>query len=209
MKQHVRIAFICACLASALSARAYADSMLTPFLGVNFGGATGEKFSDATSGNRRFDFGFSATQMSGGIFGAEADLGYTSQFYGPASAYDATRVITAMGNLVVGIPVGGQSGLGVRPYVLAGRRAHPPDGVRPRGHARCVRERLRLRPRRRRADLSCRPRRPPRRSALLPEFSGVARSPRHHQRHVQLLARVGRARSAVLTGGGARAYRRR
>jgi len=120
MKQHVRIAFVCACLASVLPARAYADSMLTPFLGVNFGGATGEQFSDATSGNRRFDVGASLTRMSGGIFGLEADLGYTSQFYSPAASYDATRVVTAMGNLVIGVPVGGQAGLGVRPYVLAG-----------------------------------------------------------------------------------------
>jgi len=82
------------------------------------------------------------------------------------------------------------------PVRARGRRAHPPDGVGPRGHARCVRERSRLRHRWRRDDLLCQPRRPPRRSALLPEFSGVTGSPRHHQGHVQLLARASHRRRA-------------
>ena len=65
--------------------------------------------------------------MSGGIFGVEGDLGYTPKFFGtdiqlagaPISLA-SNNVLTAMGNLTLGIPLQSHNGPGVRPYGVAG-----------------------------------------------------------------------------------------
>ncbi len=101
-----------------LPAVARADTMLIPFLGVNFGGDSGKDFSDAADA-KRFNWGASFAFMGGGIFGIEGDFGYTSDFFGKTDA-GGSSLFTGTGNLLVGIPLGGQSGFGVRPYGVAG-----------------------------------------------------------------------------------------
>jgi len=69
----------------------------------------------------RLTYGFGVGGMMGGIFGIEFDLGYTHNFYSTEGAVGASgNLLTAMPSLVIGIPIGGQRGGGVRPYFLAG-----------------------------------------------------------------------------------------
>ena len=97
---------------------ARADTLLTPFFGVNFGGDAGKEFSEAFD-TSQFNWGGSIALMGGGIFGIEADLGFSPDFYGKTDL-GGSNVLTATGNLLIGIPFGGQQGFGVRPYGVVG-----------------------------------------------------------------------------------------
>ena len=97
---------------------ARADVLLIPFIGVNFGGNSGRQLSAAIDAER-LDWGASFAFMGAGILGFEADIGYSPDFFGRTDL-GGSSVLTAMGNLLIGIPIGGQTGVGFRPYVLAG-----------------------------------------------------------------------------------------
>ncbi len=99
-------------------ATARADGMFVPFVGVNFAGNSGQEISDAID-SQRVDWGLSLAYMGGGILGVEADFGYSPDFFGKTDI-GGSSVLTATGNLLVGIPIGGQTGVGVRPYALVG-----------------------------------------------------------------------------------------
>lgn len=59
--------------------------------------------------------------MGAGIIGVEEDFMYSPNFFGEGGTnVSSSRVVTLMTNLVVGIPVGGQVGPGIRPYVSGG-----------------------------------------------------------------------------------------
>ena len=106
-------------LGAAAPAPARADGMFIPFIGVNFGGSAGRRpIADAIE-SERVDWGASLAWMGAGVFGFEADFGYSPDFFG-RSDVGGSSVLSAMGNVVIGIPLGGQSGFGVRPYGLAG-----------------------------------------------------------------------------------------
>jgi outer membrane protein with beta-barrel domain len=97
---------------------ARADTLLTPFFGVNFGGDAGKEFSEAFD-TSQYNWGASITFMGGGVFGFEGDFGFSPDFYGKTDV-GGSNVLTATGNLVIGIPFGGQHGFGVRPYGIVG-----------------------------------------------------------------------------------------
>ena len=97
---------------------ARADTLLTPFFGVNFGGDAGKEFSEAFD-TSQYNWGASITFMGGGVFGVEGDFGFSPDFYGKTDL-GGSNVLTATGNLVIGIPFGGQQGFGVRPYGIVG-----------------------------------------------------------------------------------------
>jgi hypothetical protein len=65
----------------------------------------------------RHAFGWTAGGMRGGIIGGEVDLGFSPNFFDEPVDNSA---LTVMGNLIVGIPVGGTAGGGLRPYVTGG-----------------------------------------------------------------------------------------
>ena len=120
MKKRLSMAIATLALAIAPSA-AWADGYFVPFIGANFGGDVGRPLSETVDDRNRMTFGFGVGGMAGGIFGAEFDFGYTRNFYAKDGAVvTKSNLITAMPALVIGIPVGGQSGVGIRPYVLAG-----------------------------------------------------------------------------------------
>lgn len=110
-----------------LPSPARADVLLTPFVGVNFGGSASSAVADFIGSQSHTTFGGSVAVMGGGIFGVEGDLGYSPRFFGtdlrvagvPVSLAQ-NNVLTAMGNLIVGVPLQGHSGTGVRPYAVAG-----------------------------------------------------------------------------------------
>jgi opacity protein-like surface antigen len=95
---------------------AHADWLLTPSLGTTFG--------NSTRGNEHFTYGLSIGWMGAGIFGWEADLSYTPEFFQENDDrfrfVDDANVTSWMLNAIVGIPVGGQRGGGFRPYVSGG-----------------------------------------------------------------------------------------
>ena len=99
-------------------AAARADGMIIPFVGVNFGGNSGKAISNAIDA-KRFDWGFSAAFMGAGFLGVEADIARSPDFYGKTDL-GGSSVLTATGNLLIGVPIGGQKGVGIRPYALAG-----------------------------------------------------------------------------------------
>ncbi|HXW07142.1 MAG TPA: porin family protein [Vicinamibacterales bacterium] len=114
-------------LVLATPARASADWLFTPFLGANFGGnASFGDFDDFDDEfERRVDFGASLGWMGNGIVGFEVDFGWSPNFFentvGPGDfEFGDSNVTTLMGNVLVGAPIGGQSGPGIRPYGSAG-----------------------------------------------------------------------------------------
>lgn len=108
---------VIAALVWALSpATARADWLFTPNIGAGFGG-------DA-SGREHLTYGASIGWMGAGVFGWEADLAYTPEFFesddDDLDAFDKNNVTSVMANVIIGVPVGGQTGAGVRPYFTAG-----------------------------------------------------------------------------------------
>jgi opacity protein-like surface antigen len=113
-----RILTLSLLLGLAVPAVARADGLFVPFIGVNFGGNSGRELSAAIDAER-LDWGLSLAYMGGGVLGLEADLAHSPDFYGKTDL-GGSSVLTATGNLVFGIPIGGQRGVGFRPYALAG-----------------------------------------------------------------------------------------
>jgi hypothetical protein len=104
-----------------------ADVLLTPFVGANVGGSSSSALFQLAGDANRTSFGASVALMSGGVLGIEGDFGYTPRFFGaelPLGDFPLTvaqnRVITAMANLTAGLPLQARSGVGVRPYAVAG-----------------------------------------------------------------------------------------
>jgi opacity protein-like surface antigen len=90
---------------------ARADGFVTPWVGSAFG---------SNIKNGQITVGVSAGGMGAGIIGGEADFGWSPSFFGTKSDFGNNTVMNLMGNLIVGVPVGGQHGAGVRPYVVGG-----------------------------------------------------------------------------------------
>jgi hypothetical protein len=103
-----------ACLLAPATARA--DWLFTPNIGFTFG-------ADAED-REHLSYGVSLGWMGAGIIGWEADFQYTPEFFeindDDLDLIDSSNVLTFMGNIIVGIPVGGQTGGGIRPFGFAG-----------------------------------------------------------------------------------------
>ena len=90
---------------------ASADVVLTPYVGSLFGGDLS---------NNRTSYGASAAFMGGGIIGAEIGFNYTPSFAAETLTSPKVSQASLMGNLIVGVPIGGDSGGSIRPYVTGG-----------------------------------------------------------------------------------------
>jgi hypothetical protein len=121
-----RTLFMAALLCGFSAGTARADGLFIPFIGVNFGGDAGGEFGDAVDASR-FDWGASIGWMGAGVIGFEGDFGFSPDFFGKTDLGDSS-VFTAFGNVLLGIPFGGQRGFGVRPYGLVGVGALYPEG---------------------------------------------------------------------------------
>jgi len=106
-------ALIVATAIAAISAPAVAraDGFVAPWVSANGGSGFD---------NGRAGFGVNAGAMGKGIVGGELDFGWSPSFFGTQNDFGNNSVIDLMGNAIVGIPVGGQHGGGVRPFVSAG-----------------------------------------------------------------------------------------
>ena len=105
-------------LMAMMPAAARADGLIVPFAGVNFGGDAGETIGDGADA-KKFDWGASFAWMGGGVFGFEGDIGYSPDFYGKNDV-GGSSLLSLMGNVLIGVPFGGQQGFGIRPYGLVG-----------------------------------------------------------------------------------------
>jgi opacity protein-like surface antigen len=90
---------------------AAADVFVSPWVGTNFA-------TEPADG--RASFGVTAGGMGGGIIGGEVDFGYSPNYFGDGDTFGSNNLMNLMGNLIVGIPIGGQRGAGIRPYVTGG-----------------------------------------------------------------------------------------
>src|SRR5262245_25105212 len=88
-----------------------ADGYVTPWFGV-----TGVESND----NGQFTLGLVTGYMGAGVFGFEADFGYTPDFLGPRDIFGKSTAFTMTGDFILGIPIGGTHGAGVRPFVSGG-----------------------------------------------------------------------------------------
>lgn len=107
-------------ICAGFATEAHADGFVSPFLGVDFGGDAGGTFDNNVRDRNRSTFGVNFGSMSGGIFGVELDVAYTRNFYGEGAVVGDNSLLTVMPSVIMGVPVGGQRGPGVRPYATAG-----------------------------------------------------------------------------------------
>ena len=180
--------------------RASADWLFTPYFGGVFGGRANfgnfTNFDDELE--KRATFGASLGWMGAGVIGAELDFGFSPNFFENTVGsgdfeFGDSNVTTLMGNLILGVPIGGQHGLGLRPYASGGVgliRSRVDGGSllrRPRH------QRLRIQRRRGHPRLLHRQHRHPRRRAVLPLAGGqrAGRRIRPGPGRLQFLARHG------------------
>ena len=112
-----------ACLVTLMSlpSAARADGYVAPFIGANFGGSVGTPLNVAARNRNRAAFGAQFGGMGGGIFGAEVDFSYTRNFYTESEGIiESNNLLTVVPAIIIGIPIGGQQGPGIRPYFTAG-----------------------------------------------------------------------------------------
>jgi opacity protein-like surface antigen len=112
------LVFVAAAALTGAPAAASAEGYFSPWLGVHFASEPVDFATDRDNG--RGTFGISAGSMGAGVFGGEFDFGYSPRFFGDEAIFGSNNVMTAMGNLIIGIPIGGQTGGGVRPYATGG-----------------------------------------------------------------------------------------
>jgi opacity protein-like surface antigen len=109
---HIKRSILIAAVVLVLPSVARADWLFTPYIGGNFAG---------DSADTQTNFGISAAWMGAGIFGFEFDAGFAPDFFDSGVDDDFalisnSSVSTYMFNAIIGVPVGGQQGMGVRPY---------------------------------------------------------------------------------------------
>ena len=112
MKRVINFLIFLSAIAVVLApSQARADGFFTPWVGSAFG---------SNIRNGQTTVGVSAGSMGAGIVGGEADFGWSPSFFGNQSDFGHNTVMNLMGNLILGVPVGGQHGAGIRPYVVGG-----------------------------------------------------------------------------------------
>jgi opacity protein-like surface antigen len=111
MRSTSKVCLLCAAAAViVVPTRARADGYVAPWVGLS---------AASTNDNGRTAFGVTTGYMAAGVFGFEADVGYSPDFSATPEFRTATA-ITAMGNFILGVPIGGTHGAGVRPFVTGG-----------------------------------------------------------------------------------------
>jgi opacity protein-like surface antigen len=101
---------------------ARADGFFVPYYGQSFGGTLSEIELVSVEERKPPAWGISLGSMGGGIVGFETDVSFSPDFFGESddTLLGSNSVTTLMGNMLLGAPVGGQSGAGFRPYLVGG-----------------------------------------------------------------------------------------
>ena len=121
----VKVLILSAAVVALVPQSSSADWLFTPYLGANFGGnaSFGEFDNTGDEVERRVDFGASLGWMGAGIAGFEVDFGYSPNFFADTTQdfdFGDSNVTTLMANFLLGAPIGGQTGPGIRPYGSGG-----------------------------------------------------------------------------------------
>ena len=130
---HCRLVLLLGILiAVLLPAPASADWLISPFVGMKFGGEGCPCPNDplefivdpeGAAGLRKFTFGASAGFLTPGILGAEVDFahipGYFNNADAPLNTVDSSRVLTLMGGVLIAVPEAITRD-GLRPFLVAG-----------------------------------------------------------------------------------------
>lgn len=127
--KHVMRAALVLLILGGVAKPASADWLLTPYVGVVFGGSANNfnvnNLSDEFE--QRISFGGGLTWMGSGIVGLEVDYHLAPNFYQITGGTEDIELLdldssvqTFMGNFVIGAPIGGTSGPGIRPYAVGG-----------------------------------------------------------------------------------------
>jgi opacity protein-like surface antigen len=93
---------------------AHAEGYVSPWVAAN----GGTRFDDFD--NSRAGFGVNAGGMGNGILGGELDFGFSPSYFGTKDAFGTNNVLDLMANVIVGVPVGGTRGAGIRPFLTGG-----------------------------------------------------------------------------------------
>jgi len=115
-----RLVWLAAAVLLFAAPAARAQGHANVFGGSNFSGDAGRSLSAALNDGSRLTWGGAIGGTFKGIFGAEVDMAYARHFYGNNDSLGNNYVFTLVPSLIVGMPVGGESGPGVRPYGTAG-----------------------------------------------------------------------------------------
>ena len=107
-----------AVLLTAPAARAQGHANV--FVGSNFSGDAGRSLSTALNDGSRLTWGGAIGGTFNGIFGAEVDMAYARQFFGDNDILGDNYVFTLVPSIIVGVPVGGESGQGSGPMAPQG-----------------------------------------------------------------------------------------
>jgi len=111
-----------ALLLAPLPARAQVDWLVTPFMGMKFGGSTSIVDLEQAAGQATFTLGASSAWLTRGVFGAEAEFAFTPGYFERGNqnlVTPASYVADVVGNLVLTLPPGATRE-GLRPYAVAG-----------------------------------------------------------------------------------------
>jgi hypothetical protein len=112
MRRAVKALILAATIAGVSApALARAEGYISPWVSANGG---------SNFDNGRAGLGVYAGGMGAGIVGGEVDFGWSPSFFGTTSDFGSNSLINLMGNVVIGVPVGGTRGAGIRPFVTGG-----------------------------------------------------------------------------------------
>jgi opacity protein-like surface antigen len=115
MRRALKVFTLTAAIAAVCApALAHAEGYVSPWVAAN----AGTRFGDFDNG--RAGFGVNAGGMGKGVIGGELDFGFSPSFFGNKSDFGSNSVIDFMGNVIVGVPLGGTRGAGVRPFLTGG-----------------------------------------------------------------------------------------
>ena len=120
MTRNLKVLSAALLICAGCAAEARADVYVSPFWAVNFGGDAGGTFNNNVSDRNRTTNGVAVGFMGGGILGFELDVAYTDKFYGEGAVVGDNSLLTVMPAVIMGVPIGGQQGPGIRPYATAG-----------------------------------------------------------------------------------------
>jgi len=99
----------------ATATRARADGLIVPFFGANFGGDAADCAEAVPCSRSPLTYGLGLGFMVGGVVGLEGEIAHAPHFFGEAAERGDNYVLTAMANVLVGIPI-----KAVRPYAVGG-----------------------------------------------------------------------------------------
>lgn len=128
VKQVLRAALVLLIMGG-MAKPASADWLLTPYVGVVFGGSANNfNVNDLTDVfEQRISFGGGLTWMGAGKLGFEVDYHLAPNFYQITGGTENVELLnldssvqTLMANVILGAPIGGTSGPGIRPYAVGG-----------------------------------------------------------------------------------------